>query len=160
MSFKYAFTEYPVAGVSKLLATNGGAHIYNVTLSTEAWNGAIVKRGNWNSFDNYAEDTATTFNGIVRGQAANGNWYIEVLADLGFDALIVYNPPVVEAEWGTMASAEKHFYLKAGEVARAHELKRGDIFEVSANACSGADLEEGATISTISNKKLVVVAKA
>ena len=65
-------TNHADANVSKLLATNYGGHIYNVTLSSAADNGNIVKRGAYNSFDNYAEAQANNFNGIVRGQAANG----------------------------------------------------------------------------------------
>lgn len=165
MSYKYAFTEYPTSGVNKLLATGGaygGGHIYNVTASTDLWNGAIIKRGDWLSFDNYAEDTATTFKGVVRGQAANKNWYVEVTEDGGLDALLVYNPPVVEAQFNKDASAEKHFYIAAGEVARAHELKVGDIFELSEDGfdldTNSATLAAGKTINGVAGKKPTVVA--
>lgn len=157
MSFKYEWTEFPVAGVSKLLATNGGAHIYNITLSTDAFNGAIIGRGDWLSFDNYSETTPTSISAIVREQAANGNWYVEIVS--ASNALFVYNPPVVEAEWDKDASAEKHFYLKAGvDVARAHELCPGDIVEVSANGFQGTP-SKGATISSVYGKKMVIGAQ-
>lgn len=155
MSFKYEISKYPTSGVSKLLATSGGAHIYNVTLSSDAWNGAIIKRGEWNSFDNYKEAEATTFAGKVVGKAANGNYYVEVTADGNLDYLLVYNPPVVEAEWTNSFKSEKNFYLQKGEVARAHELKLGDIFELSADGFEG-DVEVGATISSVSGKKPVI----
>ncbi len=157
MSFKCAFTDYPVAGVSKLIATKGGAHIFNVTLGSDAWNGAIIKRGAWKSFDNYDEATATTFNGKIVGQAANGNFYVEVTADGNLDYLIVYNPPVVEAQWSKDASSEKHFYLKKGEVARAHELKLGDVFELSANGFDGT-AAVGKTVTGVVGKKPKVIA--
>ncbi len=146
------------ANVSKLLATNCGGHIYNVTLSTDTDNGNIVKRGNWNSFDNYAEASANSFNGIVRGQAADGNWYVEVLADLGFDALLVYNVPDNPYESPKQIAGEKRFYLEAGDVARAHQLYAGDIFEVSAEGFEGNmnNLNAGVAITAIANKKLVI----
>lgn len=151
-------TNHADANVSKLLATNYGGHIYNVTLSSAADNGNIVKRGNYNSFDNYDEATANSFNGIVRGQAANGNWYVEVLADLGFDALLVYNVPDNGYDSPLSIAGEKKFYLAAGEVARAHQLYTGDIFEVSREGFEGNlnNLNAGVSISTIANKKLVI----
>lgn len=151
----YNITQHADANVSKLLATQGGKHIYNVTLSTAADNGNIIKRGNYISFDNYAEATATTFNGIIRGKAANGNWYVEVLEDLGTDALLVYNAPIIEEDYNNAFKKESNFYVGAGEVCRAHELACGDIFEVSALGFSGTPVA-GASITTISGKKLVV----
>lgn len=151
----YAIEEHAVAGVSKLLATTGGAHIYNVTLSSSADNGNIIARGNWLSFDNYEEDTATEFDGVVVGKAANGNYYVEVLSDQGFDALLVYNVPMIAENYSKKFESEKNFYVGKGEVARAHELKAGDIFEVSALGFEGKP-SVGASITSISNKKLVV----
>lgn len=146
------------ANVSKLLATNYGGHIYNVTLSSAADNGNIIKRGAYNTFDNYDEANANSFNGIVRGQAANGNWYVEVLADLGFDALLVYNVPINEVEEPLSLAGEKRFFLEAGDVARAHQLYAGDIFEVSPLGFEGNlnNLNANVAITTIANKKLVI----
>lgn len=155
MAINIQIAQHAVAGVSKLLATNGGAHIFNVTLSSDTDNGNIIKRGNYASFDGYAEDTATTFNGVVREKAANGNWYVEVLEDLGFDALLVYNVPEIAEEYSNVFKKESNFYNAAGSVARAHELKAGDIFEVSAEGFVGTPVA-GATISSVSDKKLVV----
>ena len=146
------------ANVSKLLSTNYGGHIYNVTLSSAADNGNIIKRGAYNTFDNYDEANANSFNGIVRGQAADGNWYVEVLEDLGFDALLVYNVPINEVEEPLSLSGEKRFFLEAGDVARAHQLYAGDIFEVSALGFEGNlnNLNANVAITTIANKKLVI----
>lgn len=141
--------KHAVAGVSKLLATNGGAHIYNVTLSTVADNGNIIGRGDMVSLDNYAEATPTTFKGKVVWKAANGNWYVEVLeAD---NALLVYNVPINADE----KKREQYFYNETGDVARAHELVKGDIFEVSAEGFTGTPAK-GASITTITAKKLVI----
>lgn len=150
MSFKYSVSKFPTAGVSKLLATNGGKHIYDIELATDAWNGALVKKGAYVDFHYYAEDTATTFEGIVIDQAANGNWYVEV-TNPG-DALLVYNPPVVEAEYNREFSSEKSFYLAKGELARAHELAIGDVFELSTDGFSGTPTK-GASVSGVTGKK-------
>lgn len=158
MAVDFTTNNHADANVSKLLATNYGGHIYNVTLGTAADNGNIIKRGAWNSFDNYDEAAANTFNGIVRGQAADGNWYVEVLADLGFDALLVYNVPITEYESPRELSLEKKFYNAAGDVARAHQLYAGDIFEVSALGFEGNmnNLKANVAITTVANKKLVI----
>lgn len=151
-------TNHADANVSKLLATNYGGHIYNVTLSTAADNGNIIKRGAYNTFDNYDEATANSFNGIVRGQAADGNWYVEVLEDLGFDALLVYNVPDNPYDSPKSLSGEQKFYVGAGEVARAHQLYAGDIFEVSKLGFEGNlnNLNANVAITAIGNKKLVI----
>ena len=141
--------KHAVSGVSKLLATNGGAHIYNVTLSTVADNGNIIGRGDMVSLDNYAEATPTTFKGKIVWKASNGNWYVEVLeAD---NALLVYNVPINADE----KKREQYFYNEVGDVARAHELVKGDIFELSAEGFSGSPTK-GASITTITGKKLVI----
>ena len=155
MAYKYNWTEYPVAGVAKVLATYGGAHIANITLTSDAFNGAVIGRGDWLSFDNYSETTPTSISAVVREQAANGNWYVEILS--AENAWFVYNPPVVEAEWNRGASSEKHFYLKKGDVARAHNLKPYDIVEVSADGFSGTPVA-GGVINSVSGKKMVVTA--
>ena len=154
MSYKLTMGEFPVAGVSKLLATNYGAHIFNVTLSTDAWNGALIKKSDaMLSFDNYSEEDATEIKARVAWQAANGNWYVEVMEDT--DTLLVYNVPIIEADYTKDMASEKHFYLAAGEVARAHQLKKGDIFELSEDGFEGTP-SVGATISSVSGKKPVV----
>lgn len=149
----YTIAKHATANVSKLLATNGGAHIYNVTLSTAADNGNIIKRGAWLSLNNYAEADATEISAVVREQASNGNWYVEVLDPK--DCLLVYNPPVIEEDYNNRFKAEYNFFVGKGEVARAHELMKGDIFEVSAEGFSKAP-SKGDPISAITNKKLVI----
>lgn len=145
--------KHAVAGVSKLLATYGGAHIYNVELTSAADNGNIIgKSVAMKSFDLYTEATPNTFKGVVQMQAANGNWYVEVTEADG--ALLVYNVPMNPYTGKTLGS-ESLFYNAAGEVARAHELKVGDVFEVSAEGFSAAP-SKGKTITGVASKKLTL----
>lgn len=152
MATDYSTTKHATAGVSKLLATYGGAHIFNVTLTTVADNGNIIGRGDMVSLDNYTEVTPTSFSGKIVWQAANGNWYVEVIS--ADNALLVYNVPL-NADESKKFGGETHFYNEVGDVVRAHELVKGDIFEVSAEAFSGAPKKD-ATINTITEKKLVI----
>lgn len=151
MAIDLTIGTHATSGVSKLLATHGGAHIYYVVLSTDADNGNLIARGDADTFDRYEEATPTSFKGIIQWQAANGNYYVEVTEET--DALLVYNEPVSPYSTPAGAKSEKAFYVKAGEVARAHELKVGDIFELSAEGFNGTPAV-GATIDGVTSKKL------
>lgn len=153
MAIDVSVGTHAMSGVSKLLATSGGAHIYNVVLTTAADNGNIIGRGAaLTAFDNYAETTPTTFKGKIVWKAVDGNWYVEVVE--AENALLVYNAPVSPYAEPSLKS-EKIFFVDKGEVARAHELKVGDIFELSDEGFTGTPAI-GAEIETITAKKLVI----
>lgn len=153
MAINYTIAQHATAYPSKLLASQGGKHIYNIKLTSDTDNGNLIAKGAWDSFDLYTEGAVTTFGGIVVDQAANGNWYVEV-TDPG-DALLVYTTPLIAEEYSNNFKKESNFYNKTGDTARAYELAKGDIFEVSALAFSGT-AEKGKTISTVTSKKMVI----
>ena len=152
MAIKYSIEKHAVAFPSKLLAQNGGKHIYNVELATDTDNGNLVARGAFIDLDLYEEAAATTFEGVIQKKAANGNWYVEV-KNPG-DALFVYMQAFIAEEWTNKFKKESNFYNAAGETVRAYELAVGDVFEVSAEGFNGTP-EAGKTVS-VANKKLVV----
>ena len=152
MAIKYSIEKHAVAFPSKLLAQNGGKHIYNIELATDTDNGNLVKRGSFIDLDLYEEDAATTFEGVIQKQAANGNWYVEVVNP--GDALFVYMQAFIAEEWTNKFKAESNFYNAAGDVVRGYELAVGDVFEVSAEGFTGTP-EAGKTVS-VASKKLVV----
>ena len=144
MAIKLEFTKHATAYPSKLLAKEGGKHIFNVQLTSDRDNGNLVGLGDWVSLDLYKEGAPTTFAGVIRDQAANGNWYVEV-TDPG-DALLVYQVPMIAEDWTNKFKDEKNFYNATGDVVRCYELAAHDIFEVSAEAFSGTP-EKGKTLS-------------
>lgn len=152
MAIKYAIDEHAVAFPSKLVAQNGGEHIYNIELATDTDNGNLVAKGDFIDLDLYEEAAVTTFEGVIQKQAANGNWYVEV-TDPG-DALFVYMQAFIAEEWTNRFKAEKNFYNAAGEIVRGYALHEGDVFEVSALGFTGTP-EAGKTVS-VTDKKLVV----
>lgn len=152
MAIKYSIEKHAVAFPSKLLAQNGGKHIYNIELATDTDNGNLVKRGSFIDLDLYEEDAATTFEGVIQKQAANGNWYVEVVNP--GDALFVYMQAFIAEEWTNKFKAESNFYNASGDVVRGYELAVGDVFEVSAEGFTGTP-EAGKTVS-VAAKKLVV----
>lgn len=130
MVINYTIAKHAAGYPSKVLAAEGGKHIYNVKLTTAADNGNFVGRGDWLSFDLYEEAAATTFAGIVQEQAANGNYYVEVVTP--GDALFVCNIDDHPEEWTNKWKQEGIAYNEAGDVVRAYELAVGDILEISA----------------------------
>lgn len=153
MAIRYEIEKHAVAFPSKLLAQNGGKHIYNVVLSTDTDNGNLIARGEWDSLDLYKEAAVTTFEGVVREQAANGNWYVEV-TDPG-DALFVYQQPVISEEWTNTFKKTSNFFNAAGDRVRSYELAVGDVFEVSAEGFSKVPTK-GAKIQSVTDKKMVL----
>ena len=152
MAIKYAIEEHAIAFPSKLVAQNGGEHIYNIELATDTDNGNLVAKGDFIDLDLYEEAAVTEFAGVIQKQAANGNWYVEV-TNPG-DALFVYMQAFIAEEWTNKFKAEKNFYNAAGEVVRGYALHVGDVFEVSALGFTGTPVA-GAAVS-VANKKLVV----
>ena len=55
-----SMTKHAVCFPSKIAASAGSPHIYNITLTTDADNGNIIGRGAYNHLDNYNETTAPT----------------------------------------------------------------------------------------------------
>ncbi len=144
----YKIEQHAVAFPSKLLAQNGGKHIYNITLTSDTDNGNLVARGAFEDLDRYTEAAVSEFSGKIQKQASNGNWYVEVVNP--GDALLVYMEAMISNEF----KAEPNFYNAKGEVVRGYELAVGDVFEVSELGFTGTP-SEGATVSC-SDKKLAV----
>lgn len=148
----YNITQHAVAFPSKLLAQNGGKHIYNITLTSDTDNGNLVAKGDFEDLDRYTEAAVTEFSGKIQAQAANGNWYVEVVTP--GDALLVYMKAMIAEDYTNNMKKESNFYNAKGEVVKGYELAVGDVFEVSALGFTG-DPKAGATVSC-SAKKLVV----
>ena len=125
-------TKHGVVFPSKVLAENGGEHIFNVKLTANMDNGTIIGRSNsWSNgeFDVYDQAAAPNgFAGKIMAQAANGNWYVEVTT--AANALVVYNSEILPRDDEDLSQISM-FYNGAGEMAQAIETHRGDIFEFS-----------------------------
>ena len=149
MAIAYTIESHAWGAPAKVKSAIAG-HIYNVQIDEPYDNTNFLSRDEWISLDLYSAKAATTFSGIVREQAANGNYYVEVVNP--GDALFVYNVPIIEEEWTNSFKKESNFYNAAGDVVRAYELAVGDILEIS-EAGFTAKPTVGATVS-LSGKKL------
>ena len=147
----YALTHNE-AFPSKLLAANGGGHIYDITLTADHDNGVLVGRGDYIKLGTYEETTAPdTFEGIIREQAANGNWYVEVTAET--EALWILMPEI--SPYGIKILEDpKAWYNAEGDTVKGYSLTKGDIFEMSVEGFDGTP-EVGAEVTFADGKYVV-----
>ena len=135
-----SIAKHAVAFPSKVLARDGGKHIYNIQLAETAGkfvdNGWFVSKDKFIELDLYKAKAPTTFEGKVVGVAANGNYYVEVV-DPG-DALFVYNVPMIEETYNNTFKKESNYTNAPTQVVRSYELAVGDIVEISADGFDGA----------------------
>ena len=157
MAIKLNIEKFPTAYPSKVICREGGAHMYSLQHTDDAWNGAVVAKGDYVSLDLYKAKDAVRVNAKIVDTAANGNFYVEIQEDIAAtDALIVYNPPVIEEEYSNAFKVESNFYIPKEMEERAYPLREGDIWELSAEAFSGNTPTVGSTITTITDKKWVI----
>lgn len=107
-------TAHVVAESSRLKATISG-HIYDLKMTEDTDNGTIVGIGKF-----------------VEEQVFEAKTYTA-----GDTPYLVLTPPLAyngKKAW----SDEKYFYNAQGEIARAYELHKDDIFTVSADAFTGS----------------------
>ena len=152
--------KHAVAFPSKVLARDGGKHIYNIQLAEAADkfvdNGWFVGKGDFIELDLYKEAAPTSFAGKVVGVAANGNFYVEVKS--AENALFVYQVPMIEETYSNTFKKESNYTNAPTQVVRAYELAEGDIIEISADGFAGKvaakDEVELKVISGVTAKQL------
>lgn len=132
--------KHCVAFPSKVLARDGGKHIFNIQLAEAADkfvdNGWFVGKGDFVELDLYKAKAPTSFEGKVVGKAANGNFYVEVLTP--GDALFVYQVPMIEETYNNTFKKESNYTNAPKQVVRTYELAVGDIVEISVDGFDGA----------------------
>ena len=141
----YSITKHTWGAPAKVLAREGGKHIYNVKLSADTDNCTFIARNAWLGLDLYSAKAATTFEGVIREKAANGNWYVEVVNP--GDALFVYNVPMINEEYSNKFKLEENFYNAKDEVVRCYELAVGDILEISAAGITTQNIAVGDAVN-------------
>ena len=132
--------KHAVAFPSKVLARDGGKHIYNIQLAEAADkfvdNGWFVGKGDFVELDLYKAKAPTSFEGKVVGIAPNGNYYVEVVTP--GDALFVYQVPMIEETYNNTFKKESNYTNAPKQVVRTYELAVGDIVEISVDGFDGA----------------------
>ena len=150
---RYTIEKHGYGFPSKVLAGYGGDHIYNIQLTKDHDNATLVGKGEWVAFDEYKEADVTSFTGVVRQKAANGNWYVEVTADT--DALFVYDSAIIAEDYNSEFKKESNFFNEKGRTVKAYSLNVGDIVEISPELFTG-DVKEKANVTSFSEGKYVI----
>ena len=136
---QFSIAKHAVAFPSKVLASNGGKHIYNIQLAEASGkfvdNGWFVGKGDFVELDLYKAKAPTTFEGKVVAVADNGNYYVEVVNP--GDALFVYQVPMIEETYNNNFKKESNYTNAPTQVVRSYELAVGDIVEISAEGFAG-----------------------
>lgn len=106
--------------------------VYNITLTADTDNGALAKRGNYVSFDNYEQAAVTDddVSVVIRELGADGKWIVEVTDLPDYEVLYLYNSPVSEYETRDLQK-EELFYNEAADVVQGAPLLIGDLFSLS-----------------------------
>ena len=134
-----SIAKHAVAFPSKVLARDGGKHIYNIQLAEAASayvdNGWFVGKGEFVELDLYKAAAPTSFEGKVVGKANNGNFYVEVVTP--GDAMFVYQVPMIEETYSNTFKKESNYTNAPTQVVRAYELAVGDVVEISADGFDG-----------------------
>ena len=144
--------KHAVAFPSKVLASKGGKHIYNIQLAEASDkfvdNGWFVGKGDFIELDLYKAVAPTSFEGTVVGVAANGNFYVEVKS--AENALFVYQVPMIEETYNNTFKKESNYTNAPTQVVRSYELAVGDIVEISADGFDGAvEVKDGVELKAV-----------
>ena len=144
--------KHAVAFPSKVLASKGGKHIYNIQLAEASDkfvdNGWFVGKGDFVELDLYKAVAPTSFEGKVVGIAPNGNYYVEVKS--AENALFVYQVPMIEETYNNTFKKESNYTNAPTQVVRSYELAVGDIVEISADGFDGAvEVKDGVELKAV-----------
>lgn len=151
-------TKHPVAFPSKVKSGICG-HVFDVELKDDTLdNGTLIGLGDYIKLGTYKEAAATTFEGIIREKTSRSSatktyHYIEVVNP--GDSYFVSNSPESPFDGPGRLRAESAYYIAKPEMAKAYELAKKDMFEVSDDAIDG-EIAEGAKV-TVANKRIKVV---
>ena len=162
MAIKYTIEQHMWGFPTKIQSANGGGHIFNITLIKDMDNCSLVGRGNWLGLDVYQQAAVPTsgspakpnFSGKIQEQAANGNWYVELLEDT--DAIWIYDAVVIPEDYNREFSKESNFYNESGKTVKGYSLHKGDILEL-ATACFDGTPAKNSAVGYDATKNLYTV---
>lgn len=152
---KFSITKHAIMFPSKILAGHAGEHNLNLRLTADRDNGVVRGVGDWVAFDEYEEANAPAeFSGVIREQAADGNWYVEVVEPA--DAVVIYTPEVIAETYDERFKDMANFYNPEGKTVHAYVLHKKDIFELSDLGFEGKPAAGKTVTANATTGKLVV----
>lgn len=131
MAVDISTTTHAVAFPTKVAASAGSPHIFDVKLTANHDNGVFLTLGNYVELGTYQEGTNKgTITGTIVEQAANGDYYVEI-ATAGTGTVFVYMPEISPYD-NKRLQDEELFYNASGDVVKGYTLSYKDIVSLSA----------------------------
>lgn len=146
MAVNITYEDHAVIFPSRLIASERGAHIFNVTVNTDCDNGKIVSLGDHVKNDNFDEKQYSgAFAGKIVQDSQRPDFYFVFVEEPG-DAILLYKEPVIEYEFNKTIKDFHRYYNAAGDVCKGYQLMKYDMWEVSKEGFVG-DPEVGKSVS-------------
>jgi hypothetical protein len=131
MAVDISTTKHAVAFPTKVAASAGSPHIFDVKLTAAHDNGVFLTLGSYVELGTYQEGTSKgTITGTIVEQAANGDYYVEI-ATAGTGTVFVYMPEISPYD-NKRLQDEELFYNASGDVVKGYTLSYKDIVSLSA----------------------------
>lgn len=148
-------TTHARAFVSNVKSAISG-HVFDIQLVSDTLeNGNLIGIGDYVKLGTYKEGVATKFEGTIVEKSARGDWYVQV--DDPGNAYFVLNAAISPYDQRELRQEKSYYISKAkNEMAKAYELAKWDIVEVSAEGFVGTP-EKGKKVK-VANKKFAVQA--
>lgn len=159
MAINFHVDEHNVAFPSKVKSGICG-HTFNCYIDQDMDNGVLVGIDGWKDYDRYTVTNAPAgFAGVIREQAKNGNWYVEVVnPGTAAPAIFIHQPVVINGAPAKKYEDEKYFYNASGSTVKGYELSKYDIIEESEAIFESNDPAAGKTVTWNSTTKKFTVA--
>lgn len=131
MAVDVSTTTHAVAFPTKVAASAGSPHIFDVQLTAAHDNGVFLTLGDYVELGTYKEGTSKgTITGTIVEQASNGDYYVEI-ASANNGTVFIYMPEISEYD-NKRLQKEELFYNASGDVVKGYALTYKDIVSLSA----------------------------
>ena len=156
MAINYVVDKHTVCEIGNVISQNYGEHMVSLKIEEPTDNGRIVKVGKMVSLDLYEIEEATAIDAYVFGKNPNGTWLVVVNGVEDDLTALIYQKPLINEESPRALTSFANFYNDPEDGAvRGYILHTLDRFSLSEDGFEGTPVE-GATITSISNGKLVI----
>ncbi len=155
MAVDISTTTHAVAFPTKVAASAGSPHIFDVELTADHDNGVFLTLGDYKTLGTYEEGTNKgTITGTIVEQAANGDYYVEI-ATAGTGTVFVYMPEISPYD-NKRLQREELFYNATGDVVKGYTLSYKDIVSLSAAGFTNTPVVGNAVTVDSTTGKLTV----
>ncbi len=122
---------HTVAFPTRIAASAGSPHIFDVKLTANHDNGVFLTLGDYITLGTYKEGVSKgTITGTIVEQATNGDYFVEI-DTAGKGTVFIYMPEISPYDEKRFRK-EELFYNASGDVVKGYELTYKDMVSLSA----------------------------